>query len=720
MLTEMKKNAIVVSFGRMNPMTNGHEKLVNKIKSEAASRKADAKLYLSHSTNAKKDPLEFDVKVKYAKKAFGSMVQNSAARTIIEVAKELTGKYSTLVVVVGSDRVPEFKTLLNRYNGKDFSFDSIEVISAGERDPDAEGVEGMSASKMRGFASANDFDNFKKGVPSKLADADAKALFDAVRNGMKLSEQVEEETQVDEVLSLSQRRKRGMQLRRMKTRIQRARMIAMRRFADKKRLQKRARRAARNALRKRFSSSTNYSQMGVGQKIAVDKRLDKMKPVVGKIATRLMPAVRRKEVLRKQRSMKNESLQEATKTTTSRLDQLIRLGLADKAMLATIKRAMMKLDSGDTLNPSERKAAESLVSTLVDIVTSSDSLYRMTKGQLQKENFIIHKADAIEIKEEDDEDDVDMDGISMAKIELSAIIEDADELLNMLDEMEEEPEAWVQSKITLATDYISSVRDYLEFYAEDEDEEDDEEDDMEYEAEEVIRQMPKEELEEFADMFEDVRGLDKKSEKSGIPYSILKEVYDRGIASYEDSPETMTREQWAFARVNAFILGKNIDRDLAEKVLEWGTDETRMAYARATPGQSQEITDVRYSAEGALKAINNANLQRMFKMFSEEACCDECKDEIVEEVDWDLVLHEAEYQGKEVSLNKPFYTPDGPKKSAVYTMGPNGKVVIVRFGDPNMEIKKDNPERRASFRARHNCDDPGPKWKARYWSCKAW
>ena len=722
MLTEMKKNAIVVSFGRMNPMTNGHEKLVNKIKSEAASRKADAKLYLSHSTNAKKDPLAFDVKVKYAKKAFGSMVQNSAARTIIEVAKELTGKYSTLVVVVGSDRVPEFKTLLNRYNGKDFSFDSIEVISAGERDPDAEGVEGMSASKMRGFASANDFDNFKKGVPSKLADADAKALFDAVRNGMKLSEQVEEETQVDEaVLSLSQRRKRGMQLRRMKTRIQRARMIAMRRFADKKRLQKRARRAARNALRKRFSSSTNYSQMGVGQKIAVDKRLDKMKPVVGKIATRLMPAVRRKEVLRKQRSMKNESLQEATKTTTSRLDQLIRLGLADKAMLATIKRAMMKLDSGDTLNPSERKAAESLVSTLVDIVTSSDSLYRMTKGQLQKENFIIHKADAIEIKEEDDEDDVDMDGISMAKIELSAIIEDADELLNMLDEMEEEPEAWVQSKITLATDYISSVRDYLEFYAEDEeDEEDDEEDDFEFEAEEVIRQMPKEELEEFADMFEDVRGLDKKSEKSGIPYSILKEVYDRGIASYEDSPETMTREQWAFARVNAFILGKNIDRDLAEKVLEWGTDETRMAYARATPGQSQEITDVRYSAEGALKAINNANLQRMFKMFSEEACCDECKDEIVEEVDWDLVLHEAEYQGKEVSLNKPFYTPDGPKKSAVYTMGPNGKVVIVRFGDPNMEIKKDNPERRASFRARHNCDDPGPKWKARYWSCKAW
>jgi hypothetical protein len=80
----------------------------------------------------------------------------------------------------------------------------------------------------------------------------------------------------------------------------------------------------------------------------------------------------------------------------------------------------------------------------------------------------------------------------------------------------------------------------------------------------------------------------------------------------------------------------------------------------------------------------------------------------------------AEYQGRKVTLNKPFRTPDGPKKFAVYTKNGSGKVVIVRFGDPNMEIKRDNPERRKSFRARHNCDSPGPKWKARYWSCKKW
>lgn len=80
----------------------------------------------------------------------------------------------------------------------------------------------------------------------------------------------------------------------------------------------------------------------------------------------------------------------------------------------------------------------------------------------------------------------------------------------------------------------------------------------------------------------------------------------------------------------------------------------------------------------------------------------------------------AEYQGRKVTLNKPFRTSNGPKKFAVYTKNESGNVVIVRFGDPNMKIKKSNPERRKSFRARHNCDNPGPKWKARYWACRSW
>jgi hypothetical protein len=81
-------------------------------------------------------------------------------------------------------------------------------------------------------------------------------------------------------------------------------------------------------------------------------------------------------------------------------------------------------------------------------------------------------------------------------------------------------------------------------------------------------------------------------------------------------------------------------------------------------------------------------------------------------------LDEAEHQGKTVTLNKP--SAGDVKKSKVYVMGPNGSVVKVNFGDKNMTIKKHIPGRRKSFRARHNCDNPGPKWKARYWSCKAW
>ena len=84
-------------------------------------------------------------------------------------------------------------------------------------------------------------------------------------------------------------------------------------------------------------------------------------------------------------------------------------------------------------------------------------------------------------------------------------------------------------------------------------------------------------------------------------------------------------------------------------------------------------------------------------------------------------LDEAKYQGKTVTLNAPIRTSENPnKKFKVYVKGPKGKVVVVRFGDPNLSIKRDDPKRRKSFRARHGCDNPGPKWKAKYWSCYQW
>lgn len=109
---------------------------------------------------------------------------------------------------------------------------------------------------------------------------------------------------------------------------------------------------------------------------------------------------------------------------------------------------------------------------------------------------------------------------------------------------------------------------------------------------------------------------------------------------------------------------------------------------------------------------------KSFKDLREQQIDDYCEECNLYE---DLVVEAAEYQGKKVKLNDPIRTSENPnKKFKVYVKNEKGKVVVVRFGDPNMEIKRDDPKRRASFRARHGCDNPGPKWKARYWSCYQW
>lgn len=101
-------------------------------------------------------------------------------------------------------------------------------------------------------------------------------------------------------------------------------------------------------------------------------------------------------------------------------------------------------------------------------------------------------------------------------------------------------------------------------------------------------------------------------------------------------------------------------------------------------------------------------------------CGCEPEDEMANTLENAIEYIMAKEKDKNVKLNKPFRTPDGPKKFGVYVKNDKGNIVLVRFGDPNMEIKRDDKERRANFRARHNCDNPGPKWKARYWSCKFW
>ena len=164
-----------------------------------------------------------------------------------------------------------------------------------------------------------------------------------------------------------------------------------------------------------------------------------------------------------------------------------------------------------------------------------------------------------------------------------------------------------------------------------------------------------------------VKEHNAKGKGSKATLGMLKAVYRRGAGAYSTShAPKMSRHGWAIARVNAFLT-----------LLRTGK-----------PSNSAYTTDNDLLPKGHPRAKAST--------------------------------FAAEYQGRKVTLNKPFRTPKGPKKFAVYTKNQSGNVVIVRFGDPNMKIKKSDPARRKSFRARHKCDNPGPKWKARYWSCRAW
>ena len=202
------KTAVFV-FGRFNPPTIGHEKLLNALTATAQRESGKALVYTSSTQDAKKNPLSKNQIFQYLAKAFPkqrkTFQSRSTAKNPLEVAVELSGKYDKLVMVVGSDRVSDFSSLLNTYNGikgkhGSYEFKEIDIVSAGERDPDASGAAGMSASKMREAAVQGDFNLFKTGIPLAMNNKDAKNMMNDVRVGLKL-----------DVIREGMKRRRGLQ-----------------------------------------------------------------------------------------------------------------------------------------------------------------------------------------------------------------------------------------------------------------------------------------------------------------------------------------------------------------------------------------------------------------------------------------------------------------------------------------------------------------------------
>ena len=188
-----RKQPVVFAFGRFNPPTIGHQKLIDKVITIAKRVKGLPVLYVSATQDKKKNPLSAKDKLKYIKMVYKRGIQLNAAgsdsRTFMEILKNrFDKKYTEVYMIAGSDRVAEFKRLIKKYNKVDYNFDRVEVISAGERDPDAEGTTGMSASKMREYVMSNNFDEFKKGVMNGMGDRNAMTLFKDLKKKMGVSE----------------------------------------------------------------------------------------------------------------------------------------------------------------------------------------------------------------------------------------------------------------------------------------------------------------------------------------------------------------------------------------------------------------------------------------------------------------------------------------------------------------------------------------------------
>ena len=588
----MKK--AVIAWGRMNPVTSGHEKLVNKVISVAKRDRAEPRIYLSHTQNAKKDPLQYKDKIAMAKKTFGSVMKQSASRTLIQLMQELQkAGFTEITMVAGSDRVREYDTLLNKYNGKDYSFDKIKVVSAGERDPDAEGAAGMSATKLRKAAADGDEKTFMTGVPSKMSNADAKKLYRLVRKGLLVEEinrideeelelftdeeleefisEVEDWEALDEEyleerapLTLQQRIKKARIMKRLAPKLKRQREIKKFRMAPTERLVQRARKLARNLLRKKMAGKRGegYQSLSPSAKIQVDQLIAKKASSVERIAKRLLPMVRKKEIerIRSARSSKSESLE--------------RLETQFEVLSEKIKTPQDP-DIADRKGTQPKRYHSGLAKS-----TKAARDAHFKKGaKMDDDNPAAYKP---------------APGDATAKTEPSKYTKKYKELFGEQGALDR-----AQERIKREKEANKRRHDRQLDRARTQD------------ARAGVRQAAQDNrgvsssVSEAYELTEkSMDALKKKAAKSGVSYGTLKKVYDRGVAAWRTGhrPGT-TPQQWGYARVNAFITKKkagnlNHDKDLANEYVP----EERQGKQLVHHGETTKNFEI---CPSALKAFND-------------------------------------------------------------------------------------------------------------------
>jgi len=904
-LMEVRGDTAVFTFGRFNPPTTGHEKLIDALAREQ-KKNPGAPMYVfpSHSNDPKKNPLPHALKVAYMKKMFRKYAKNitvSSARNVFEVATFLHNKgHRAVVMVVGSDRVNEFDRLLNEYNGVQgkhgyYGFDNIEVISAGERDPDAEGVEGMSASKMRAAAVEGDYESFKQGLPAGFKDGER--LFRDVRKNMGLREErmmgeldfyeeirddyltgkiwnvgdiVEANGLLGEVVRkgtnyisfmtedgkvhkawLSDVKLDEMAwFKRAKAKIDQMshpkgyeKMVKQ--FADRmtKPESKRITPASVAAsvareynisarslieyinklvekgvlpkeLKAEYETEDNHSfknlvvameklrrvkqdpdvkdspgtepakyfakgaggkEMAKSTKQARARHFDKKAKMSDDDPRAYEPAPGDKKLktkpskhTKKFKQMFGEQPEHEITVGNYTTKFFYMCGTAQKVMkknadvegaeeLTRMQDDFYKLekqvmDAGEATDEQKKKARrmynqimkkageigladdiDGYMKMHIDSIEKGDPKLGFGRTDLKEKlgkdadagDYVkdFYKSDAPQFKGKSKKKRRDM-AIAAFLSRNEALLDRVDEILTenghtdvasmktkvaiaykALEKMQGELEklgdedslpTWWTNKVATAVSRIDDMADYIDSQVD----------------------------ESYTLNEKKIKGLVTKAEKSGMPYGILKKVYDRGMAAWRTGhrPGT-TPQQWAFARVNSFVTKSKgtwggADKDLAKQVrgesldLDEKKKPTRKDALKAfldDPRNPKKQAAVQKAFPGGRATKSDKDKLRSVLKMEEEKELNE----------WGELTEKAEYDGRPVELNNP--TKGDTKKYKVYVRNDKGNVVKVEFGDPNMEIKRDDPGRRANFRARHQCDtNPGPKYKARYWSCKFW
>ena len=631
-LEEAVSPTAVFSFGRMNPPTIGHEKLVAKINAVAKQNNAMPHLYLSQSYDSKKNPLPYATKIALAKKAFGSMVVKSRSKTLMQVAKELEDMgHTKLIMVAGSDRVAEFEELLNKYNGKDYTFDSIEVVSAGERDPDAEGAAGMSASKMRAAAAAGDEKAFKSGLPKKLQSSASK-VYQAVRDGMQIAEEMEielgEDLMFEAVLSVAARRKRAMSFKKAKSKIMRGRKIAAKKMASPEKLKLRSRKKAIEVIRKKVAGAkgTDYKNLSPSEKMSIDKKVEKKKGLIAKIAKKQFQGVKKAEKERLAKVRKGpakESVNEAVAPEVKKGDTI------------TVSKNERQYKMGGIVDPKTKLPSESDKMVVQKITKSSKGrkahlTYQDSKKRGGYAIYLDDMPDFMSVTvesvneefenlfEREDKDIGDKKGSQPAKYHsglAKSTKQKRDAQFRKAAEKDSDDASAYPDKHAGDSDAVTKTSTHTKRYHQMFGKESTVKHDQRFKRYRVNMVKPVEldekgfieEVDYMLDdvlneMFEEVlvekslEGLKKKAEKSGISYGILKKVYDRGMAAWRTGHRPGAgQEQWAYARVNSFITkGKGTwgkaDADLAAKVRgeEVDIDEGAVDTAKAAIKREKE------------------------------------------------------------------------------------------------------------------------------------